>query len=322
MQPPLSIITGFLGSGKTTLLQHILTHGLHGRRVGLLVNEIGDVGFDGRIIEGTHAGRMIELTSGCICCSIGSDFLLAVEDLIDSVTPDLIIIETTGLAEPSGLIRQARAGGLVIDAIITLVDVANLQHELEISPVVEWQLRAADFLVLNKCDLVTPPELEAIHTLLHTYNPRAAHFETVHGALDSGVLFGIQPDAPALRSDDFVQTDTSDHLHSDRIGTFLWQSQLPLQRERLVATLASLPAQIYRVKGFVHCTDAPWPTMVNLVCGRVDYADTRFKTPPDAVNELVLIGSDLDGLRDDICIRLDACTDTPDRVADWQARRA
>src|SRR5215207_10287598 len=94
-----SIITGFLGSGKTTLLRGLLVRGLGQRRVALIVNEIGQIGFDGRVLADTGATQIIELTSGCICCALGSDFLLAVEELIAIASPDLILIETSGLAE-------------------------------------------------------------------------------------------------------------------------------------------------------------------------------------------------------------------------------
>lgn len=322
MTPPISIVTGFLGSGKTTLLRHILEQGLAGQRAALIVNEIGEVGFDGQVIEGVHVGRMIELTSGCICCSIGSDFLLAVEELIDTVAPDLIIVETTGLAEPSGLMRQVRAGGLPLDAVVTLVDAANIGRELDMSPVAEWQLRAADFLVLNKCDLVQPDERAQVRTLLRAYNQRAALFETVRGAIDAGVLFG-GPRAAALVAPESAHapTESHDHLHAEHISTLLWRSAAPLERQRVEAVLRDLPPQIYRAKGYVHCTDAPWPVLVNFVCGRVDYEATRFKTPPDDLNQLVFIGADLELLREQLCAQFDACLDTPARAADWHARR-
>src|SRR5262249_48415457 len=100
MRPAVAIITGFLGSGNTPLVRHLVEHGLGGRQVALIVKEFGEVGFDGRAVEGLNVERMVELTGGCICCSLGSDFLLAVEEIVELIAPELILIETTGLAEP------------------------------------------------------------------------------------------------------------------------------------------------------------------------------------------------------------------------------
>jgi G3E family GTPase len=327
MAPPITVITGFLGSGKTTLLRHVLEHGLAGRRVALIVNEIGEVGFDGQVIGGTSAADMVELTSGCICCSVGTDFLLALEEIMELAAPDLIIVETTGLAEPWGIIRQVRASGLPLDAVVTLVDAANIGRALELSPVAGWQIRAADFLVLNKCDLATPAKLDALRALLREQNERAAIFTTVRGALDAGILFA--PPVSAAGTGAFsppaaapaVSEGTSAHLDQDRITTLLWQGAAPLERARLEAALGALPPEIYRAKGLVHCTDAPWPSPVHIVCGRVDYETTRLKSPPAHLNQLVFIGRRLAPLRDELFARLDACADTPERAAAWQARQ-
>jgi G3E family GTPase len=318
MAPPVSIVTGFLGSGKTTLLSTMLERGIGGRRVALIVNEIGEIGFDGQVVEGTNVERMIELTSGCICCSIGTDFLLAVEEIIETVAPELIIIETTGLAEPWSLIRQVRASGLPLDAVVTLVDAAHINQELDMSPVARWQIRAADFLVLNKCDLVAAADLAQVRSLLREQNSRAAIFETVRGAIDGGILFGAALHEP---HNDQGMPATSDHLRDEGIATIAWRNDTPLERQRLEATLRELPPQVYRAKGLVHCTDAPWPSRVNIVCGRVDYETTRLKHPPQQLNQLVLIGADLATLRDDLLSCLEACADTPGRAADWRARQ-
>jgi G3E family GTPase len=315
MRPPVTIVTGFLGSGKTTLLRHILASGINDQRVALIVNEIGDLPFDGLLLEGRHIEAMIELTSGCICCSLGSAFLLAIEELVETVEPDLIIIETTGVAEPLGLARQVRAADLPLDCIVTVVDAANLLTMLDDAMVVRWQLRAADFVVLNKCDLVTNGQLATVRAVIREYNQRALLVETVRGALDWRLLLAPRgpvelPDAPPEK-----------HLLADGIASFVWRSDEPLIRERLLATLIDIPPEAYRLKGYVHCSDAPWPTLVNVVCGRADYEDTRFKRPPAHINELVVIGA-IEGLEADICARLDACVETGDRRAHWLDRYA
>lgn len=316
MRTAVTIVTGFLGSGKTTLLRHVVEQGLRGRRVALIVNELGEMGFDGQVIEGVNVSRMIELTSGCICCSIGTDFLVAVEEIRMLVEPELIIVETTGVAEPWSLMRQVRAADLPLDAIVTVVDAANVNRELELAAVARQQIRAADFLVLNKCDLATTDQLDAVRALLHSQNDRAAIIETVKGNLAAGLIFGaatLDPQRPLA--------EPSNHLASDQIETIAWRHDIPLERAQIEAALCELPRQVYRAKGIIHCTDAPWPTLVSQVCGRVDYETTRLKTPPPALNQLVLIGSGLHDQSATLLARLAACADTPDRVADWQRRR-
>jgi G3E family GTPase len=316
MTVPVSIITGFLGSGKTTLLRHLLADGLGGRRVALIVNEIGEVGFDGRAVEGLNVERIIELTSGCICCTLGSDFLLAVEELIDGYAPDLIVIETTGLAEPSGLARQVRAAGLPLDSIVTLADAAHLAAALDLAAVARWQLRAADIVVLDKIDLATPVGLVAAREAVREHNQRAMVIETVRGVLNWQQLFGFGRDQVPEIDEAAVSTE---HLRHDGLAALLWRSDTPLIRERLDATLHELPTALFRLKGHVYCSDAPWPSLVHYVCGRVDYETTRFKHPPNHLNELVLIGA-LEPLADELRARLDACAEESERAAAWLQR--
>src|SRR6476646_3577333 len=134
------ILTGFLGSGKTTLLRHILTHGLEGRRVAVVMNEIGDVGIDGRVIEGLNVERMIELGSGCVCCTINREFGLALQEIVETVDPELIVVETTGVADPSNIISETRQIGLTVDATICVVDAANLSRHLAMSDTAREQI--------------------------------------------------------------------------------------------------------------------------------------------------------------------------------------
>ena len=106
------ILTGFLGSGKTTLLRHVLDHGLRGKPVAVIMNEIGEIGIDGRVVTGLSAvEKMVELSSGCICCTIDDyRFDLAVQEIIETARPHLIIIESTGLADPEPLVVPREGG--------------------------------------------------------------------------------------------------------------------------------------------------------------------------------------------------------------------
>src|SRR5207245_1343762 len=139
-------LTGCLGSGKTTLLRHVLEHGLDGKPVAVIMNEIGEVGIDGKVITGLNAvEKMVELSSGCICCSIDDyRFDLAIQEIIDTAKPHLIIIESTGLADPEPLAYRVKNAGLGLDAIITVVDAENVKRHLAEADVAQAQIAAAD----------------------------------------------------------------------------------------------------------------------------------------------------------------------------------
>jgi len=317
MTPTVSIITGFLGSGKTTLLRALLQRGpdgMGGKRVALIVNEIGDIAFDGRQVEGLGYSEMIELTGGCICCALGSEFLLAVEELIEFAAPDLILIETTGLAEPVSMVRQIRAADLPLDSVITVADAANLAGALELATVAQWQLRAADFVLLSKVDLVSAAQLDAASALVRRHNRRAAIFPTSSGNLDWRLVFGLNAPGGQLE----LQPPEG-HLEADGFVARVWRGDRPLDRVRFERALGAMPAALYRLKGHVYCGDAPWPTLVNMVCGRVEFTTTRFRTPPASLNELVLIGP-LGAGADALLARLDeGMLDAPDAAA-WRRK--
>ncbi|NJN14955.1 MAG: GTP-binding protein [Oscillochloris sp.] len=266
MSPPLTIVTGFLGSGKTTLLRSVLASGAGGRRLGLIVNEIGAVGFDGPALEQAGQLPLVELTAGCICCVAGSDFLLAVEQLIDYADPDVIVIETTGLAEPGGMIRQARAAELDLDAVIALAGATDLEAALAASAVAEWQLRAADIVALSKIDLSADKGRAAL-ARIHAINPRAAIIPADQLAhtpdLIFGPRFGVDPPVDPL------------HREHDHFASMVWELDVPLRREALVRALDSLPAAVYRAKGRVACSDAPWPDDLQFVAGRHQFRAER-----------------------------------------------
>ncbi len=312
--PPLTIVTGFLGSGKTTLLRRLLADGAAGRRLALIVNEFGQVGLDGASLARAGAVPLIELAGGCLCCEAGSDFLVALEELL-AHDPQQIVIETSGLAEPGGLIRRVRAAGLALDALVTVADALNLAAALAAAPVAAWQVQAADLLILSKVDLVTEPGRGAAEAHLRALNPRAAIIGAAHGAIAPDLLFG-----PRQSNRDPLPILA--HGELDGFGSLIWQATLPLRRAALEAALASLPAGVYRAKGLVHCSDAPWPDELHFVCGRHSLSAIRPRRPILPLNTLVLIGADLEEHELAIRAALEACADTPERVALWQARYA
>jgi cobalamin biosynthesis protein CobW len=306
------ILTGFLGSGKTTLLRHVLDHGLDGKPVAVIMNEIGEVGIDGKVVTGLSAvEKMVELSSGCICCSIDDyKFDLAIQEIIETARPHLIIIESTGLADPEPLAYRVKSSGLGLDAVITVVDAENIDRQLRETDVARAQIEAADFLVVNKTDLVGETTLAHVERRLRRLNRRAERMRTVRGVVESDVLFATGVAAFRERA-----RGGSDHLHVDGIGSFVYRSARPLRQEAFERLLSHLPADILRAKGIVRFAGRDWHCLFNFTCGRHELTWLRLDGTTAADSQAVFIGRGLDRLRVRIEAELAACeTDDERRV--------
>jgi G3E family GTPase len=309
------VVTGFLGSGKTTLLRHVLAHGLRGKPVALIVNEIGEIGIDGQVITGlNHVEKMVELSSGCICCSIEDyKFDLAIQEIIETVHPHLIIIETTGLADPDPLAYRVKSAGLHLDAVITVVDALNVERFLRETEVAEAQIAAADFLVVNKTDLVGPRDVARLRRRLRRRNPRALQIESIRGAIDSEVLFatgvaGYRERARGERHGGVAPTAMAagEHLAHDGFGSFLYRSEVELDQPAFERVLERLPDAVIRAKGIVRFAGRDWHCLFNLTCGRTELA--WLKLPDEhRENQAVFIGRDLERHRAGILEALSRC---------------
>jgi G3E family GTPase len=282
------IVTGFLGSGKTTLLGHVLTHGLQGKPVAVIMNEIGEVGIDGRVITGLSAvEKMVELSSGCICCSIDEyRFDLAIQEIVETTHPHLILIESTGLADPEPLAYRVRNAGLGLDAVITVVDAVNVERHLTETEVARAQVEAADFLVVNKVDLVDAAALARVEKRLARLNGRAERLRSVRGAIDGDVLFatGVATFRERARS-------ASAHLHADGIESFVYRSRRALDQAAFERLLGRLPSDVLRAKGIVRFVGRDWRCLFNFTCGRHELTWVRMDDVPES--QAVFIGRDL-----------------------------
>lgn len=319
------IITGFLGSGKTTLLKQILERGMGDKKVAVIVNEIGEIGIDGRQIECMNVEQMIELENGCICCTINYQFGMAVRSIIDTVNPHLLIIETTGLADPYPLAEEIRNTGLRLDAIVTVVDTANVEMQMKEASVVRDQIEAADFLVMNKMDLVDARELKKVEKRVRRFNKRALMLETTFGALDADVLFATSAGSHRERieratverggrvacsgpkCDDPTHAHGSTHLRDDQIAAFAFESHAPFDRSRFEKMLRKLPSSVFRAKGMVQFTGESWPSLFNYTCGRYDFDWCPLPTSGAFRSQGVFIGKQIERSRPDILKTLERC---------------
>ncbi|GAB3629473.1 cobalamin biosynthesis protein CobW [Pandoraea terrae] len=197
---PVTILTGFLGSGKTTLLKRILTEA-HGMKIAVIENEFGEENIDNEILVQDRAEQIVQMSNGCICCTIRGDLVQALSDLISQrdagkLAFDRVVIETTGLANPGPVaqtffIDDEIADRYRLDAVITLVDAKYGQQQLDDHEVVQRQVGFADRLFLTKGDLVSADDMADLKHRIGHMNPRAPQQVVDFGQADLKDIFDI-----------------------------------------------------------------------------------------------------------------------------------
>ncbi len=233
---PVTILTGFLGSGKTTLLKRILTEA-HGQKIAVIENEFGEENIDSDILVSDTTENIIQMSNGCVCCTIRDDLRVTLQDLAEKkrkgeLTFDRVVIETTGLADPGPVAQtffmdEEIAEQYLLDSILTLVDAKHAQTQLDERLEARRQIGFADQIFISKTDLVTKDEVDDLMHRLKHMNPRApqkaVHFGEVAIA-DVFDLRGFNLNAKLDIDPDFL---TDDHHHDtspadpDNLGPFL-----------------------------------------------------------------------------------------------------
>ncbi|MEM9678483.1 MAG: GTP-binding protein [Pseudomonadota bacterium] len=219
-QTPVTVLTGYLGSGKTTLLNRILTAD-HGKKFAVIVNEFGEIGIDNDLIVESDE-EIYEMNNGCVCCTVRGDLVRVVQGLLKRKGRfDGILVETTGLADPAPVAQtffmdeDVRAKAK-LDAVVAMVDAKHFGLRLKDAPEAEDQVAFADVVVLNKTDLVSADELEALRTTVRKINPHAV----IHTSERSNVAMDVVLDRGAFDLDRILENDphflhAEDHDHPD-----------------------------------------------------------------------------------------------------------
>ncbi|ROR22629.1 G3E family GTPase [Comamonas sp. BIGb0124] len=224
---PATILTGFLGSGKTTLLKRVLSE-QHGQKIAVIENEFGEENIDNDILVSESKEQIVQMSNGCICCTIREDLrealqLLAAKKRKGLLDFDRVVIETTGLADPGPVAQtffmdEEIAESFLLDSILTLVDAKHAAQQLNDRQEARRQVGFADQIFISKADLVSGEELDALQHRLKHMNPRApqqvVHFGEVPIAnvLD---LRGFNLNAKLDIDPDFLKEDEHDHDHHD-----------------------------------------------------------------------------------------------------------
>lgn len=217
---PVTVLTGFLGAGKTTLLNHLLTTP-HGYRCAIIINEFGAVSIDNQLVVGTDE-EIVELNNGCLCCRVRGDLVRSLEDLLRRQKRfDYVLIETTGLADPSPIIHTFRATDLAerlrLDGVVTVIDARHIEKELTDGPEPAAQIAYADVLLLNKTDLVPPAELDRLEERLHQMNRLATIHRTANSQIDPARIFNLKA-REVSGTFSIPESAASDTLHPEPHG--------------------------------------------------------------------------------------------------------
>ena len=193
---PVTVVTGFLGSGKTTLLNYILTKE-HGKRIAVIENEFGEIGIDNELVVGADE-EIFEMSNGCICCTVRGDLIRVLGNLMKRKDKfDYILIETTGLADPSPVaqtffVDDDTKDSFDLDAIVTVVDAKHVWQHIDDSSECQEQIAFADIILLNKTDLVTSAELDKLEQKIYSMNSLVKIFRTQNSQIEIDKILNVK----------------------------------------------------------------------------------------------------------------------------------
>jgi G3E family GTPase len=263
------------------------------------MNEFGEIAIDTKVIQGKNV-RIAELGGGCVCCSLLGEFEAAVNEIIEKIAPEMIIVETTGLAEPEALVFniQEALPQCRLDGVVSVIDADMLVRFPELGHTTRLQIEGADILLLNKIDLVDAQQIESLETKLREINPTAAIARTERCAVDPDLLFGIGREKKLARPE---------HRHQLEFESFTFSSDNIFFRTCFEAFADSLPANVIRAKGFIRFADGG--QLFNFVAGRWELE------PFDAAQtQLVFIGRKISAQKSAIIPALNACVASNDEA--------
>lgn len=297
---PVSILTGFLGAGKTTLLNYILKE-QHGYKFAVIVNEVGKIGIDGKLIENVK-DELISLDNGCLCCTVRTDLIKGVQKLIKRGGFDYLLIETTGIADP-GPVAQTFLNipqlqqHVRMDSIITVVDAEQIEKQMRDSETAREQVAMADFLLLNKMDLVEVAEADRIEALLREINPHATVFRTNQSQANLKELLDMHAfDVDQKLTVDPKFLDELSQRHHHDIVSFSFEFNKPFVIEKFETFVQKLSEteKVFRSKGFLSLSGNPRRAIFHGVNNRFTLMwDRLWQKDEPRKSQLVFIGKEL-----------------------------
>ena len=297
---PVILITGYLGSGKTTLLNNILKQ--EKRKVALIVNDMGCINVDAEILKknGSNVAEcpMFELQNGCICCTLRDEFIEQVEKISKLDSIEVVFVEASGISDPGAVSASFLAyeednpkTNVYLTSIVTVVDadriyrefLSDLKHKKEqrdhladqydlsqeeISTLIVDQIEFCNFIVLNKCDLLSEDQLKEVESIVRDFQPRAPIIHSVNGDIDIDKIMTTKPfNYGQIESSSAIRKATASLLQSGRrrdscvdeygISSFVFETRQPFNRTRFMDFVNNrYPTELIRSKGYIWFSDA------------------------------------------------------------------
>ena len=298
------LITGFLGAGKTTLLRHILQWPGDLSSTAVLVNEFGKVGIDGELLKGFQT-PVVELTNGCICCSMQGDMVKSLEEITERFHPTRILIEATGVADPLEVTRFLKTsrlrGHIHASRVVTVLDGDIWKGREYFGPVFYNQIKAAEILLFNKVDLLSREDVSRDMEQIREINSSCAILPTFHCRIDPEVIWS----SPGLKTDSldsFFLTPRSHYQSAEDLGyvAFSFEDERAFDGDAFRRFIAQMPMNLYRMKGFVNMGGEHF--IINHVGGKTEWTGSSAAGP----TKLAFVGWQID--ESEITIQLRACT--------------
>lgn len=287
---PVTVLSGYLGSGKTTLLNHIL-HNRKGLRVAVIVNDMSEVNVDAQLVKSGNTlsrteEKLVEMSNGCICCTLRDDLLREVHQLATEGRFDYILIESSGISEPIPVAQTFTYANpdldidltslARLDTMVTVVDAYRFWHDFasgeslldrgqtagegdarDIVDLLIDQIETCDVLLLNKCDLVDEKDLVRLEAILRKLQPSARIIRTVHGVVDPNQILNtglFDFEKTSMSSGWITELNKEEHTPETEeygIGSFVYRRRAPLHPERLSSFFKEWPEGVVRAKGFL-----------------------------------------------------------------------
>lgn len=297
---PVILITGYLGSGKTTLLNNILKQ--EKRKVALIVNDMGSINVDAEILKknGSNVAEcpMFELQNGCICCTLRDEFIEQVEKISKLDSIEVVFVEASGISDPGAVSASFLAyeednpkTNVYLTSIVTVVDADRIYREFlcdlkhkkeqrdhladqydlsqeEISTLIVDQIEFCNFIVLNKCDLLSEDQLKEVESIVRDFQPRAPIIHSVNGDIDIDKIMTTKPfNYSQIESSSAIQKATASLLQFGRrrdscvdeygISSFVFETRQPFNRTRFMDFVNNrYPSELIRSKGYIWFSDA------------------------------------------------------------------
>jgi G3E family GTPase len=307
------IITGFLGVGKTTMLTNTVKEHFADKKVAIIVNEFGDIGVDGNILSNVYS-EVLEISEGCICCQLAQEFESGVIEIMNKYNPEVIFVETSGASEPFPIFLSLQNLGISVEGVICVVDSKNLDSYKDNSTA-KYQIGGSNIMVLNKTDLVSDDELEAVkkdvieikeqYNIKNTLTGEMIFNNYVINSAEQGIV-NKEVFEGVYKVDEIVglakDYERLDHTTKDSITQKVAYLKDGIAFSDVDEVLKTLPKSIYRVKGVVKVNDVPNPIVINYSFGNVSFEELDQYNEPSI---MIFIGEAIENDVNLLCEKYD-----------------